>query len=193
LDFRAAEQAVTCWRMWRQRRREHRRGGDAENASATGFADAAVWQRGLYPAVTCPHVLTIAEWHVCWPPVQRDEQKDPTSAWPCEACERACWRSTHTTGAIADGVCIVYAFGVAGADPFTSSMAGRGCAVHAFDPGANHPTNWMPNVTFHHWGLLTGAASLQAERRFSGALYGSTAGGEYLSLGEIMRRVRTMT
>ena len=96
---------------------------DRANTSAVHFHDAILWQRGLYPKVTCPDVRVIAEWRVCWPPV---------------------------AAALAKQQCVVYAFGVADDDAFTNYLAGAGCHVYAFDPGADHPLNWKPNVTFHH-------------------------------------------
>jgi len=96
---------------------------DRANTSVVHFHDAILWQRGLYPKVTCPDVRVVAEWRVCWPPV---------------------------AAALAKQQCAVYAFGVADDDAFTNYLAGAGCHVYAFDPGADHPLNWKPNVTFHH-------------------------------------------
>ena len=120
-----------------------------------------MWQRGLYPTVTCPETRVVAEWHLCWPPIAR---------------------------AIAEHRCVAYAFGVADDDAFTNHLAAAGCTVFAFDPGADHPADWKPNVKFRHWGLTTGAASQAEERRFEG-MYGTTAKGEYISLHELQRRL----
>ena len=68
------------------------------------------------------------------------------------------------------------------------TMASVGCHVFAFDPAANHPLHPRPNVTFHHWGLLTGAENATAEREFSG-YYGSTNKGIYMPLRRLMQRL----
>jgi len=119
------------------------------------------WNRGWFKRMSCPEERVIAEWHVCWPPI---------------------------ASAIAQGACIVYAFGVADSDAFVDRMAAIGCQVWAFDPAAIHPRNWKPNVTFHHWGLLSGANSLQEENRFK-SHYGTTRKGAYLGFVEIIKRL----
>eukprot|EP00797_Seminavis_robusta_P004548 Sro1298_g260610.2 (235) ;mRNA; r:14678-15382 len=52
-----------------------------------------------------------------------------------------------------NGGCVVYSIGVAERDAYTTLMAARGCQVIALDPTVEHPTHWMPNVTFYPWGL----------------------------------------
>jgi hypothetical protein len=106
------------------------------------YADALRWNRGQYPIAHCPETAQVSEFTLCWPPV---------------------------AAAIAGGTCTVYAFGVAKFDAFSETMAAAGCHVFAFDPGAPHPLNWRPNVTFHHWGLLTGVRCLALEHHPSAA------------------------
>ena len=131
-------------------------------ATFATYDHAVRWNRGTGIArATCPEVAVIAEWQVCWPPIAR---------------------------ALAEGTCIAYLFGVATEDYLTEFLSAAGCRVYAFDPAANHPVDWMPNVQFHHWGLLSGAQNRTAEKQFAG-VYGSTERGTYLGLHELLRRL----
>ena len=125
------------------------------------YADALRWNRGDIPRGSCPTTAQVSDFTLCWPPI---------------------------ADAIVAGTCTVYAIGVAKFDDFMETMASVGCHVFAFDPAANHPLHPRPNVTFHHWGLLTGAENATAEREFSG-YYGSTNKGIYMPLRRLMQRL----
>ena len=87
--------------------------------------------------------------------------------------------------------CIVYSFGVAQRDEFTSFYASSGCQVFAFDPTVNHSVGmhkWMRNVSFHPWGLQSTARHSSDERKMTGWQYGQVF-GELLSFSEIVNRL----
>lgn len=83
--------------------------------------------------------------------------------------------------------CIVYSFGVSTADEFTFFWSTQGCQVYAFDPTVSHPTNWLPNVTFHPWGLRS--TTERADEKNSTIGEYAAVGGELMTLAEIMRRL----
>jgi len=90
--------------------------------------------------------------------------------------------------------CLVYSFGVAESDVYTEFMAQLGCQVFAMDPTVQHPTNWMPRVTFYPWGLANTASSSITDdnsptsKNWSHPIYG-TITGSLFSLPEIIRRL----
>jgi hypothetical protein len=122
---------------------------------------AALMQRGDFTQTASCRVQAIfKEWHTCWGPIKKD---------------------------IDSGNCIVYSFGVADYDEYTFGMARLGCKVYAFDPGENHPKHMAENITFHRYGLLTGARSIDEEKKFKSSSYGSTDKGEYKTMQEIQQ------
>jgi hypothetical protein len=139
--------------------------GAVETAAPySGPFDAALaWARGTaLKHMPCDDVRKVAEWKLCWPPVQ---------------------------ASIDAGACLVYSFGISKRDPFTEFMAQAGCTVFAFDPAVSHPMEWMPNVTFHRWGLRTGLSNPAEETNFSHVHWGSTKDGKYFTLPEIQRKL----
>ena len=135
-------------------------------AKCKPIRDAVQWHSGTPPSVprrTCSDVRQASEWSICWPPVQ---------------------------SAIDSGTCLVYSFGIAKSDAFTNYVAERGCTVFAFDPGVDHPLHPWKGVTFHRWGIASGAKGGQAEeRKYVSSAYGETKHGRYFTLPEMITKL----